>query len=84
MSTHATEDPAVVLDDRGLSYVRGSSCRVRQLGLEHRAGLPRSELLRLHPEVEPELIGPALAFFRDHARRMEFEALLDRLVSAPP
>lgn len=79
MQPHPTDDRDIVLDERGLAYLRGSRLRVRQLGIEHtRDGLSPHELRWRYPDLTIEQIVTALSFFRNHARRMAYEAILEQ------
>ena len=66
MST-ANMYPVLELDDAGTVRIRGSRYKVLHLAAEHyQYGWTAEELLRQHPDLRPEQVYGALAYFYEH------------------
>ena len=63
----ATSYPHIQIDDRGTARLGRSRYKVLHLAGEHyHYGWTAEELLRQHPDLRPEEVYAALAFFYDH------------------
>lgn len=70
MSTAASY-PHVVIDPAGVARIDASRYKVEHLAAEHfHHGWSAEELLRQHPDLRPEQVYAALAFFYDHFDEM--------------
>jgi uncharacterized protein (DUF433 family) len=67
--------PHIVIDDLGTARLDGTRYKVAHLAAEHyQHGWTAEELLRQHPDLRPEQVYAALAFFYDH-----FQAIVTSL-----
>ena len=74
MST-AVEYPHLVIDAAGVARVDHTRYKVAHLAAEHyQHGWTAEELLRQHPDLRPEQVYVALAYFYDH-----YDSILDAL-----
>ena len=70
MST-ATGYPHIVLDESGSALIDQTRYKVAHLaGEHHHHGWTAEELLRQHPDLRPQQVYAALAYFYDHYDRM--------------
>lgn len=70
MST-ATHYPHIALDASGAARVDQTRYKVEHLAAEHfHHGWTAEELLRQHPDLRPEQVYAALAYFYDHHDEM--------------
>ncbi|TWT96214.1 hypothetical protein Pla108_33030 [Botrimarina colliarenosi] len=59
--------PHVTADDPATARIEGTRYKVVQLAAEHfQHGWTAEELLRQHPDLRPEQVYAALAYFYDH------------------
>jgi len=66
MST-AARYPHIVVDDTGTARIDQTRYKVLHLAAEHHHhGWTAEELLRQHPDLRPEQVYAALAYFYDH------------------
>jgi uncharacterized protein (DUF433 family) len=73
------EYPHLAVDDAGSIHIVGSRYKVLHLAGEHyHYGWTAEELLRQHPDLRPEEVYSALAFFYDH-----FDELVPKLAASP-
>jgi uncharacterized protein (DUF433 family) len=71
----------VVLDERGVALVEGTTLKVLELAAEHRAYRWDAEQLRIqHPDLSLGQIYSALAYYADH--RAELDDEIDRRLAA--
>jgi uncharacterized protein (DUF433 family) len=65
--------PHLSLDDQGQMRILGSRYKVAHLAAEHyQYGWSAEELLRQHPDLRPQEVYSALAYFYDH-----YEAVIE-------
>jgi uncharacterized protein (DUF433 family) len=70
MST-AAQYPHIVVDASGAARIGQSRYKVEHLAAEHyHHGWTAEELLRQHPDLRPEQVYAALAYFYDHHDEM--------------
>ena len=70
--------PYLMLDDDGNARIDGTRYKVIHLAGEHyHYGWSAEELLRQHPDLRPEEVYSALAYFYDH-----FDAMLAQMKAA--
>lgn len=63
----AVEYPHLTIASDGVARIDGTRYAVRHLAAEHYAyGWTAEELLRQHPELQPQQVYAALAYFYDH------------------
>ena len=63
----ATSYPHIQIDERGTARLGRTRYKVLHLAAEHyHYGWTAEELLRQHPDLRPEQVYAALAFFYDH------------------
>lgn len=66
MST-AAQYPHIAIDDSGTARIDQTRYKVEHLAAEHvHHGWTAEELLRQHPDLRPEQVYVALAYFYDH------------------
>ncbi len=66
MST-AAHYPHIVIDASGTAHIDHTRYKVEHLAAEHyQHGWTAEELLRQHPDLRPEQVYSALAYFYDH------------------
>lgn len=59
--------PPLQADESGTMYIRGTRYKVLHLAAEHYVhGWTAEELMRQHPDLVPEQVYAALAFFYEH------------------
>lgn len=74
MST-AANYPHIVIDASGVARLDKTRYKVEHLAAEHHQhGWTAEELLRQHPDLRPEQVYSALAYFYDH-----YDELTDRM-----
>ena len=74
MST-AANYPHIVIDAAGIARLDQTRYKVEHLAAEHyHYGWSAEELLRQHPELRPEQVYAALAYFYDH-----YDELISRM-----
>lgn len=77
MST-AAQYPHILVDASGTARVDQTRYKVQHLAAEHHYhGWTAEELLRQHPDLRPEQVYAALAYFYDH-----YERLVDQMESS--
>jgi uncharacterized protein (DUF433 family) len=77
--TAAIQYPHLTIADDGSIHIGGSRYKVLHLAGEHyHYGWTAEELLRQHPDLRPEEVYSALAYFYDH-----YEELVAKLTAAP-
>jgi uncharacterized protein (DUF433 family) len=70
MST-ATHYPHIVIDSSGAARIDQTRYKAEHLAAEHyHHGWTAEELLRQHPDLRPEQVYAALAYFYDHYQAM--------------
>lgn len=70
MSTSATY-PSLEIDDSTIVWIRGTRYKVIHLAGEHYVhGWTAEELMRQHPDLVPEQVYAALAYFYEHKNEM--------------
>jgi uncharacterized protein (DUF433 family) len=63
----ATSYPGILLSDSGVARIGATRYSVEHLAAEHYAyGWTAEELLRQHPDLRPQEVYAALAYFYDH------------------
>jgi len=63
--------PHIDIDERGVARIGKTRYKVVQLAAEHyHHGWTAEELLRQHPDLSPEQVYAALAYFYDHFDRL--------------
>ncbi len=75
------------VDDAGVPRITGTRYKVVHLAAEHyQHGYSAEELLRQHPDLRPEQVYNALAYFYDHYQEMvdEMKASLAAAQAARP
>ncbi len=83
--TTATVDSHVILEADGTARIGTTRYKVSHLAAEHfHYGWTAEELLRQHPDLRPEEVYSALAYFYDHQAEMlaEMQATADRVAAA--
>lgn len=78
-------DPHITIDTDGTARIGGTRYKVIHLATEHfHYGWTAEELLRQHPDLRPEEVYSALAYFYDHHAEMlaEMQATADRVAAA--
>ena len=78
-------DPHISIDADGTARIGETRYKVIHLAAEHfHYGWTAEELLRQHPDLRPEEVYSALAYFYDHRDEMltEMQATADRVESA--
>lgn len=77
MST-AANNSHIELDESGAARIDGTRYKVQHLAAEHYCyGWTAEELLRQHPDLRPEQVYAAMAYFYDH-----FDAMVAELESS--
>ncbi len=62
-----TTYPSLMIDESGTARIRGTRYKVLHLSAEHyEHGWTAEELLRQHPDLLPEQVYAALAYFYEH------------------
>lgn len=70
MSTNTTY-PHITIRPNGVAHIGDTRYKVRHLAGEHyHYGWSAEELLRQHPDLRPEEVYSALAYFYDHREEM--------------
>ena len=81
MST-TTLYPHLTTDANGIVRISGGRYKVRHLAAEHyQHGWSAEELLRQHPDLRPEEVNSALAYFYDHYETIVAELKADTAVA---
>lgn len=78
--------PHLSVDANGVVRIAGTRYKVRHLAAEHYAhGWTAEELLRQHPDLQPQQVYAALVYFYDHFDAMvaELQATAMHLAAAP-
>lgn len=71
----AVNYPNLTIDEGGTARVGATRYKVQQLAAEHYSyGWTAEELLRQHPDLKPQEVYSALAYFYDH-----FEAMVEEM-----
>lgn len=75
MSTVQTY-PHIIVDEGGVARIADTRYKVNHLAAEHyQHGWTAEELLRQHPDLRPEQVYSALAYFYDHYKATVAEIL---------
>ncbi len=78
-------DPHITIDTDGSARIGGTRYKVIHLAAEHfHYGWTAEELLRQHPDLRPEEVYSALAYFYDHRDEMlaEMQTTAERAEAA--
>lgn len=62
--------PHISVDASGVARIANSCYKVLHLAREHHGGWSAEEILRQHPDLRPEEVYAALAYFYDHYDEM--------------